>query len=121
MEIINNDIVNIVNNNENSILTLNFKNNDIKKDELCAAALSFFFAGKMTQDQFSIGMKFFNLMSDIKLPIRFNNIKNYVCSNRQDRINYEKKNFYRKCQLLIKTVRYQRNCSICKSRYNHAC
>ena len=102
----------------NDVLNLNANNKNFKKEELCAAALVFFFSGKMSQSQFSVATKLINLVSNIKMPTSFDNVKKHICLNSEDKIKYEKYSFCSKCSLIIQTTRYQRRCVNCNNRYD---
>ena len=96
--------------------TFMIEGNDTNKTELCAAALAFYFSGRMAQEHFSIAIKFFNLSSSIKLPTSFDYVKNAICSD-NDLITFEKKYFCSKCSQEYKLEqRYQPAFVICSSK-----
>ena len=87
-------------------------NEEHSKEDLAAAALSFFFAGKMTQEHFSKCMKFFNLTSKIKIPTTFSSLKKLI-TDQAESISFEKQLFCKNCNEHVQYKRYKRNCEHC--------
>ena len=84
------------------------------KEDLSAAALTFYFSGKMTQEHFSKALKFFNLTSNIKIPTTFGSLKNIITSDNGS-IRFDKRNFYQNCNKLVTLKsQYQRACDTCQ-------
>ena len=101
---------------ESHFIKLNLTESNTK-EEYCSAALAFFFSGRMSQDHFSSAIKFFNLGSAVKLPTRFDLIRNSIKSNREEIIPTKKIYYCKTCNIEIHLkTRYQRICDNCKSR-----
>ena len=104
-------------NNINDFSNSNFLTSETNKEELCAAALTFFFTGKMTQSHLSFGLKFFNLTSSIKIPLTFDALLKNITNNHNKVIEAQKIYFCFNCKQEIKIdSRYQRSCITCQSK-----
>lgn len=87
--------------------------------ELAAALLTVFFNGHMTQSCLNMMLKLVNIISDIKVPTRFDSLLSLILKNTdQNYIGFDKRWYCEVCYKLIEQPqnRFQRSCSMCKSK-----
>ena len=95
----------------------NFQNEKNSTEELCAAAMAFYYSGNMTQIHFSSAMRFFNLGGNLELPTSFDQVAKYLSGDNNCNIGYNKIFFCKLCNTEKKILnRYDRLCNTCDSR-----
>jgi hypothetical protein len=94
------------------------ENNDTSREELAAAYLAAFFAGKITQSALSSFLELSNITTQVKLPTSFDGLIGILIGNKN--LKTYKKTFYcSSCLKLLTNVssKLDRMCKVCSKKY----